>query len=171
MANAKIVLGGEIDIASGNEMQSGFDALRSDLKSATVKARRILRPLTRAVTLPALTQGQSAQLIVGRPDSGRTWVITRVTVLGADDHTALPNWYAAVYIGDPANVGLGQCVAPAAQVPFISTQNEHAWTVHDREDLFLNITAIGQDQAAGQVIVTTIQAYEYRDCDLESQVI
>ena len=170
MANFRMALGADFEAVTESEMKDAFGKFGGDLRRSLSKPPRILRPLTRAVTLPALPSGTSAQLVVGRPDSGRTWVVTRVTLLGADAHTTVADMTAAVYIGDPANVGIGQCVYHGQAIPFTSTQNEHAWTVHDREDMFFNIVS-SADVAAGQIVVATIQAYEYRDVDLESQAI
>lgn len=169
MAKFRMALGADFEAVTESEMKSAFGAFGGDLRKALSKPPRILRPLTRAVSVPALTSGATVPLVVGRPDSGRTWVVTRVTVLGADDHTTVANLTAALYIGDPANISLGQCVMPGQAIPFISTQNEHAFTVHDREDLFLNLSASGAVTATN--VVATIQAYEYRDVDLESQAI
>jgi len=168
VADARIVLGAELDIASGSEVESGFAALRADMKGSS-KPKRIMRPLSQAVSGLALSNGQTAQLILGSPSAGRVWVLTRVTVLGDDDHTLKTNVVAAVYIGDDANVGLTQCVRHGTPVPFTTTENEHGYVVHDRERLFLNVTATA-DGVTGMVSANCL-VWEYRDSDIDSQVI
>jgi predicted nucleotidyltransferase len=169
VAEARIALGAEIDIASGKEVSSAFDALRADMKGFGGKPKRIMRPLSQAVSGLALNTGGVTQLIVGRPAAGRVWVVTRVTVLGDDDHTVKANVVAALYIGDDSNVGLAQCVRHGTAVPFTTTENEHGYVVHDRETLFLNITATA-DGISGMVSANVL-VWEYRDSDIDSQVI
>lgn len=168
MADARIVLGAELDIASGSEVESGFAALRADMKS-NGKPKRIMRPISQSVSGLALSNGQTVPLTLGSPSSGRVWVLTRVTVLGDDDHTLKTNVVAAVYIGDEANVGLAQCVRHGTAVPFTTTENEHGYVVHDRERLFINITATA-DGVVGMVAANVL-VWEYRDSDIDTQVI
>jgi len=169
VADARIVLGAELDIASGSEVESGFAALRADMKSSGSKPKRIMRPLSQALSGLTMSNGNTQQLVIGRPSAGRVWVLTRVTVLGDDDHTTKANVVAAVYIGDDANVGLTQCVRHGTPVPFTTTENEHGYVVHDRETLFLNITATA-DGVTGMVSANCL-VWEYRDSDIDSQVI
>jgi hypothetical protein len=169
VAEAKFVLGATVDIASGDELNSGFKGLRDEMRAANAhKPKRILRPITKSVTGLALATGQSVALTIGRPDTGRVWVLTRINVMGDDDTTVKTNLTGALYIGDPANVGIGQCVRFGQTIPWTTTENEHAYVVHDREDAFVYLTATGA--VTGQVVVTAT-AWEYRDVDLESQYI
>lgn len=169
MADARIVLGAELDIASGSEVESGFAALRAEMKNSGGKPKRIMRPLSQAVSGLALSNGNTTQLVIGRPSAGRVWVLTRVTALGDDDHTAKANVVGALYVGDDSNVGLAQCVRHGTAIPFTTTENEHGYVVHDRETLFLNITATA-DGVVGMVSVNCL-VWEYRDSDIDTQVI
>lgn len=169
MANARIALGGEIDIASGKELDSGLKSLRDSMNGVLAKPKRIMRPLSVAQTFSGIAVGDTLQLSAGTPAAGRIWVVTRILVLGSDDSTAVTGALAAVYIGDPANVGLSQCVKPGAAIPFIDTQNEHSYVVHDRESLFINVSATAA-VAAGQVVLNAL-AWEYKDRDIDTQVI
>lgn len=170
MANARIVLGGEIDVASGDELSSGLNALGADIKGSMGKAKRIMRPLSKAVSGLNLTQGQTVQVVMPRVSAGRIWVVTRIVVLGDDDNTTKTGVVASLYIGDDANIGLSQCVRHATTVPFTTTENEHAYVVHDREALFLNVTATAAGPITGQIVFNAI-AWEYRDVDIDTQVI
>lgn len=169
MAEARFALGAVVDIASGAEVNEGFKALRGDL-GAMGKPKRIMRPISRAVTLGALASGDTTVLNIGRPSTGRVWVVTRVVVLANDDHTALTNATAALYVGDPENVSLGQCVRSGTAIPFTTTENEHAYVVHDREDFIVQISASGV-VTAGTNIVVNILAWDYRDYDIDAQAI
>jgi hypothetical protein len=170
VANARIALGAELDIASGDELKSGLAAVRADMKGlSNNKPKRIMRPLSQAISGLAMNSGDVVQLVIGRPSAGRVWVLTRITVLGDDDHSVKANALAAVYIGDDSNVGLTQCVRYGTAIPFTTTENEHGYVVHDRETLFLNITAT----AGGIVgmVSANVLVWEYRDIDIDTQVI
>lgn len=170
MASAKIVLGGEIDVVTGDELHDGLQSVKDEMRlnaKGNGKARRILRPITKAMSL-ALATGATTVLVIGRPDSGRVWVVTRINLMGDDDHTVKANLLGALYIGDPANVGIGQCVRFGQGIPWTTTENEHAYIVHDREDLFINFTASGSVTGG---VVATVTVWEYRDADIESQAI
>lgn len=168
MADARFALGAVVDIASGAELDNHMKSLRADL-AASGKPKRIMRPISKAKTLSALSTGQSDVVVIGRPSTGRVWVVTRITVLANDDNTTLANGAAALYVGDPENVSLGQCVRAGTAVPFTTTENEHAYVVHDREDFIVKITATGGSITAGTNIVVNILAWDYRDIDIDTQ--
>lgn len=170
MANARIVLGGEIDVASGDELKSGLKSLRDEMRQGSGKVKRIMRPLAKAVSGLNLTQGQTAQVVMPRPSAGRIWVVTRVVVLGDDDFTAKTGVVGALYVGDDANLGLSQCVRHGTTIPFTTTENEHAYIVHDREAFILNVTATAAGPITGQVVFNAL-VWEYCDTDIDTQVI
>lgn len=168
MANARFVLGAEVDIASGDELAAGFKAMRSDM-AGMGKPKRIMRPLSKSLvdgSLPTLL-GQSVTIPVGRPSAGRIWIITRIGIIGSDDFSPLTNLVGAVYIGDETNPGLSQCVRHGTVMPFTTTENENAYVVHDRETLFVNITATGASTVS-QIVVNAL-AWEYKDSDIDVQ--
>jgi hypothetical protein len=167
VANVRFSLGAEADICTTDEMHEGISSLRGDLREIGAKPKRILRPLSRAVTGLSLANGQSAHLFVGRPAAGRVWIVTRLTMLTTNDFDNGTNVVAAMYIGDDQAVALTQCVLNAQAIPFTSTQNEHAWICSDKESVFINITATGANtvtQVVGNVLV-----WEYRDKDILTQ--
>lgn len=170
MAKFRVALGAEIDAVTSDEMSNGLDVLRGDMRKAFAKPRKIMRPLSQATSVLPGTGGETVTLVIGRPAAGRIWVVTRVTVLGDDDNTTAANLVAAVYVGDDSNPGLTQCVLHGQAIPFTSTQNEHAWVVHDRETLFIQVTATADIVAAEQIVANAL-AWEYRDSDIDSQVI
>lgn len=172
MANVRIALGGEFDIASGEEMAKGFNDVKRSWRDAMRRPKPIHRPLVKSTDASMVVPtalGQSLVLTIGRPQSGRIWNITRVMVIGDDDTTAAMNIAAALYIGDSANVGLGQCVRHGQAVPWTTTENEKAYIVHDREDLFLRIVATGA--ATAKSFTATVTAWEYADDAFDAQAI
>jgi hypothetical protein len=168
MAEARIALGAELDIASGNELDEHFKSLRADI-AAGGKPKKIFRPLAKAATFSAAAAGELGILALGHPSAGRIWVVTRLCVMGADDATTVANVTAGLYVGDTTAPALTQCVLTGESVPFTSTQNEHAWIVHDREELYVRFAASAA--VASQQIVVTAQAWEYRDRDIVQQAI
>jgi hypothetical protein len=169
VAKVRIALGGEFDAVTSDEHKSGLSALRDELLAGSQTQKRIMRPLSQSLTSPPTVQGQTAQIVLGRPAAGRVWVLTRLTVMGADDFTAATNLVASLYVGDDSNIGLSQCVRTATVFPFTTTENERAYVIHDRETLFVNITATGAATIT-QVVVNGL-AWEYKDQDIDTQVI
>jgi hypothetical protein len=173
VANVRFVLGAEADIATSDDVHGGFKDLRSDLVGSLSRQKPIMRPLAKFITLGTgggLTLGQTAILNLGRPNSGRTWKVTRVTVIGVDDHTAGVNLVAAIYIGDAAQASLTQVVQHGQTIPFTTVENDQAFVVHDREDLFVNFTAVTNDSTTSTAVVTAV-AWEYPDAAISAQVI
>lgn len=168
MAEAKIQLGGVLDIASGDELSKGFDRMH-DAFASSGKPKRIMRPLSRAISGLALANGQSTHLFIGRPSAGRVWIPTRLTVLSTSDFDSATGIVAAFYIGDDQSISITQCVLDAQQVPFTTTQNEHAWVCTDKESLFLNITATAANTVT-QIVANTL-VWEYKDSDVLMQAI
>lgn len=173
MADFRIALGGTISACTTDEMNDALGKLKTDMLAGNAKPKRIMRPLSAAVnaanaTLPANT-GDTLRLPVGRPQAGRVWVVTRVVVLAEDDNSTHTSLVAALYVGDPVNFGLSQCVRHGVSIPWTTTENENAYVVHDRETLFVNFTATGSTTAS-QLVVNAL-AWEYRDVDIDTQVI
>ena len=173
MADFMIALGGTISACTTDEVSGMLDQTKRDILAGNAKPRRIMRPVSAAATsatatLPANTC-DTFQLAVGRPSAGRLWVVTRVVVLAEDDHSTHTSLVAALYVGDPMNIGLSQCVTHGVSIPWTTTENENAYVVHDRETLFVNFTATGSTTAT-QLVVNAL-AWEYKDSDVDAQVI
>lgn len=174
MAKFRIALGGEIDAVTGDEFSSGLDALRREL-APSPKAKPIFRPLSNAFTVPVMADGDQFAVNLGTPASGRVWKITRLTVIGNDDHSTVANLSASLYIGQGGGpvigdeVMQGQCVLHGQAIPFTSTQNEHAWIAHDRDQVTVLLRAFGAVTSTN--IFMSGQAWEYRDRDTEQQAI
>lgn len=169
MADARIVLGGTLSVCTTDEMHSALGDLKSSIVESNAKPKRIMRPLNGSAAGGDFTTGDTLMINLGRPSSGRIWVVTRVVVLGEDDNTTHTNMMAALYVGDSANVSLGQCVKSGLSIPWTTTENEHAYVVRDREDLFVNFTAIGATTVSNMAV--NALAWEYRASDLEVSVI
>ena len=106
---------------------------------------------------------------IATPPAGRTFVVTRVTVLGNDDVSA-NNLIAAVYIGDNIKANPIQAVISAQPIPFTTTVNSKALIVQSTETLFLyvhdTVGNIGPEQ-----VVANIQVLDYPDTFIAAQVI
>lgn len=100
-----------------------------------------------------LDNNSSAVIICGTPNTGRIWNVTGITLVGADDHTTLANAKAALYFGDPQNVGLAQCKVPALTVPSFQTFSERVLWCHSTENVFI---AISGTATAGSSVLATV---------------
>lgn len=169
VADFRISLGGTISACTTDELDSALGKLESNLLRGSAKTPRIMRPLSSSVAGGTYSTGDTFTLKLGRPSSGRVWRLTRVVVLGEDDNTTHTNMVAALYIGDEANPGLSQCVKHGVSIPWTTTENQDAYAVHDREDVFVKFTAIGSTTVDNFTINGLV--YEYRDGDLDAQVI
>lgn len=171
MADFRMTLGGTLSACTTDEMHDALGGLKTDIMKgiASGKAKRIMRPLSGSVAGAAFVSGDTRIINLGRPNSGRVWVVTRVTCLGEDDNTTHTNLVAALYIGNQNTAGIGQCVRHGLAIPWTTTENENAYVVHDREDLFVKFTAIGSTTVPNMAVNAV--AWEYRDIDIDSQVI
>lgn len=169
MANARIVLGGEIDVCTTDEMHSGMKGLGKEIVGGLAHQKPIMRPLSQSVNIGNMNQFDARILTVGSPAAGRIWKVTRITVLGNGDTSVLTNVSGALYIGDDQNAALMQCVQHGQQIPFTTIENEQAFVVHSRENLFVNIFA----SAAATAVQVTVNAlaWEYPDSAVSTQVI
>lgn len=145
MAEAKIALGGVLDIASGAEVwdavQRGTDRILSKLPD---KDRGIRLRVPQSVSLAAPATGTFA-MIIGTPAPGCMWWIQEVVVTAADDHTALAGAVAALYCGAPPRQQgtttvvdtppLGDLLRPGIAVPGVFPFSGEAVPVHDNEAL------------------------------------
>lgn len=167
MADFRISLGGTISAATTDEIDGLIGKHFAANKPHSVKP--IMRPLTGSVSGGAFTTGQVTQIKLGRPNSGRIWVVTRIVALGEDDVTTHTNMLASVFVGDEMNLGLGQCVRSGVSIPWTTTENERAYPVHDREDLIIKFTAIGNTSVPNFVV--NAMAWEYPDSVIDAQAI
>lgn len=171
MALMRIQLGAEADIATSGELKDGLDGLASKLTPKR-DPRPIRKPLANFQTMPAnLIKGQTFTLDLGTPGAGRIWKLTRVTVVGLDDNTAIANCVAAVYIGDISNAPalLTQLAIHGQGVPYTQGVNDKFAEVHDRENLFVQFTATGAVTA--QMVGAVANVLEFPDCVIDAQSI
>ena len=169
MAKLRIALGAEADICTTDEMRDGMRGLGKEIVKGLSTQKPIMRPLSQSITIGSMNQFDARILTVGSPAAGRTWAITRITVLGNGDTSTLTNVFGALYIGDDQNAALTQCVQNGIQIPFTTVENERAFVVHSREQFFVNIFA---SAAASNVAVTVnALAWEYPDAAVSTQVI
>lgn len=171
MADFRMVLGGTLSACTTDEMHSALGDVKKEILGgmSTGKTKRIFRPLAGSITGGSFSTGDTRVINLGRPNSGRIWVVTRIVCLGEDDNSTHTNLVAALYIGDSSTAGLGQCVRHGVSIPWTTTENENAYIVHDREDLFVKFTAVGATSVPSMAVNAI--AWEYRDVDIDTQVI
>jgi hypothetical protein len=166
MGLARIVLGGEIDVCTGEEMEKvKGDLLGAIDKNKPSDKRFILRPFFGSGVVPASGPLQIDLNPVG-PAVGRIWNIVRLTTL-VDDHTAQAGVTVAWYKGDNVNVSLSQCFQPAMSVPStLAMSKDIEWQTID-ERLFalvygataganVTLAGIARDYSSRDVIQTMI---------------
>lgn len=168
MADFRISLGGTISAATTDEVD-GLLGKHFDANKPPRSVKPIMRPLTGSVAGGAFTTGATVQIKLGRPASGRIWVVTRITVLGEDDVTTHTNMLASVFVGNEQTLDLGQCVRSGVSIPWTTTENERAYPVHDREDLVVKFTAVGATTVPNFVV--NGMAWDYPDWAIDAQAI
>lgn len=153
MALIKLALGAEMDLATGDELA---DSTRSILE-AQQAANQLYTPL------PRINSGTGVVLL-GSPPNGRTWNIVSLLLLGTDDHTSVAGATVALYVGNPANAPLSDCINPGQSVPMAVTFARHCHWVFPGETLYCNVT--------GTASLITVRAgvheYRYRDVFLKT---
>lgn len=155
MSMVELKVGAQIDIATGDELNSGLDSIRGMLDKGHA------RPLFLPFTNSRLGAGV---IPIGRPPAGRLWNILSLTLVGNDDFTTLASTTAALYIdADPNSLSLGQCRIPAQAIPSFQTISDETMWAHSSGDVCVNVR--GSLLATDQV-VATITVAEWRQCDV-----
>lgn len=167
VADFRISLGGTISAATTDEVDGIIGKHFKANKPLSYKP--VQRPLTGSVTGGSFNTGNSVYINLGRPASGRIWVVTRIVALGEDDVTTHTNMIASVFVGDETTLGLGQCARSGISIPWTTTENERAYPVHDREDLIVKYTAIGATTVAS--LTANAMAWEYPDSAIGAQAL
>lgn len=169
----RFALGAVADLASSDELKSSIDGLQGhmDNRFRELTKEHAIRRTIQGSDVLTLSSGQTqvTEFNPGRPALGRVWSITRLTLLGADDHSSVANLSAALYIGDPANPHLGTCIIPNLSVTSFQTFNKENLWVHDTESLFINWTASGV--LTGQQVVISATVSDSVDSSKTSQFV
>lgn len=169
MADFRIALGGTISACTTDEMHSALGGLKSELVAGMQRPAPLFRQLPGAVSIGNMNQFDARVLDLGSPNSGRIWRMTRITVLGNGDTATLTNVSAALYIGDPTNASQLQCVQHGQQIPFTTIENEHAFIIHSKDHLFLNIVATGS--ATGVSVSANAICWEYPEASISAMAV
>lgn len=98
---------------------------------------------------------------------GRTWALTRLTLVGNDDHSSAANLVAALYAGDPATPMLGDVVIPNLAIPYWSGFNNRTIWVDDSQEMFLVLTATGA--VTNQNVVANVSVSEFWNQTIDQQ--
>lgn len=170
MADFRIALGGTISACTTDELHDGLNALEGKLlKGVNKRPQPIYRPLGAYINIGSMNQFDAKILELGSPAAGRMWMVPRITVLGNGDTATLTGVSAALYIGNPLNATLTQCVQQGSQIPFTTIENASAFPVHSRETLFLNIVCTAGGGATGVVVTANGVALEFPDSIVDAQ--
>lgn len=148
MAEFRVALGATMDVVSPGELNDAIAGLQGhmDRNRPRDRALPLRRPITASQQLVfagATDPPISIPLVPSGPALGRIWSVASITILGADDGTAVSNLKAAVYIGDSSNPILGDCVIPQQSIPFFDTFSYPDIWVQDQRDLFVRFVPSG----------------------------
>jgi len=159
---ATMVLGGELDIATTDEVRDIVGSATDSILSKIPRGKRL--PDRRRIPASAIAvAGTTTVLDFGGPQASHVWAVIDVVVTGADDRTAVAATTAAIYIGDPVTAMLGMLLRPAQAVPsFFSFAKEYP--LHFGENLFMNVYGAG----TGQVLSGVATIYQYLEGIVES---
>lgn len=173
MAEVHFALGADIDVTSSTELSDAVSGLKSHMDGKfRPSPLPIYRSLGAAGTFPASVGAANSllQVSLGSPSAGRIWRVTRVLVLGADDHTTAAGIVGSIYVGDPANPFMMQAITEGRVLPFTQANNDEFVWVHSSEALFVNFSATAA-VASAQTVAVTATAIEYVACASEAQTI
>lgn len=175
MGEFKVAIGAKFDVATEQEvakhclnLQGHFDKKLSEMRSRVAPIRRTIAA---SVVIPTIPTGATFVLpfVPERPSLGRTWNLTRFTVTGGDDNTSIPNYKAALYVGDTQAPNLTQVIIPGVAFPYFTTFNLANVWVHDTESIFVNFTCT--NSLAPQTVVISASLNEYEGVVAEAGMI
>lgn len=158
---ARLVIGGEMDVVSPDELH---DAL-GDLRHSLARPNRV-RPIRLRRTDSVTYASYDTMADLGGPASGRLWSVTNVAIMGSDDHTTVASTTAAVHIGDPTIPILGAVVATGQSVPYTWNFSRHTIWVHPGERLYVPVYGA----ANGTTLVAVATVMEYPDANVEASL-
>lgn len=154
MAGARIVLGGELDIASGQELQDTENRLHDAITGIASE-----KPIWRKVPMAALSAAGPDMLAspIG-PSEGKVWHITRLAIGVDDDHTTLSGASAALYVASNPNLDLLQCEIPGiSPLPYFNAIGDERVIVMPGQFVYI----VGYGITASHQIWATYTAAEY----------
>lgn len=155
----KLDLGGTVDIVTSGELT----AVAGDLKRAMRDEIRggLMKPIRRKQTAQSDVATASgivkAVLNSNSIPPGRYWSLRNLVILGDDDHTAVVNATAALYIGDPVSSGYSEVNDTFTTVP-ASDQYSEGELVAGPGDVFF-VVAYGI--TAGHTIIVNARFDDY----------
>lgn len=149
-------LGAEVDVASGEELQSGLSSLEQKLNKTPP------RPIYLTFSGARLGAGN---IVLGSPPVGRIWNILTYTLVGNDDATVVANATVALYVDSQENsLALNNCRVPGLAVPSFDTFSKGTFWAHSDGSVIANVTGA---VAATDQVVASITVAEWRLGDIE----
>jgi len=161
---AEMVLGGVLDVASTDEVQSIVDGAVRELR-VPARRRAQRRTLVQSTQMPV---AGFAVLDLGLVPEGAMWALVDCIVVGGDDHTTVTNASAALYAGGQApNVGgpapmLGNLLRPGTAVPAVWPLTKDLY-LHTGDGLY--VLVYGATAAVNLVAIARV--YEWRPAGVE----
>lgn len=168
MALVKLQLGGELDIATADELSAMGDKIVGCLPGQQEPPLPV--PLTLAdsanAVVPPAGSSVVATLRFPPPPVGRMYTLVALTLTGTDDRTAPPsNVIAAVYIGRYDNPSLGMLVEGAiSPLPKTFYYPRKSLRVHQGDTPFV----LFYGGTVGQPLSATLRVLSWRNGDIEA---
>lgn len=147
MAEAQLVLGGVVDIATGKEVREAVDSGVDRLIRRRDKDRKIRTRIPKSYTVIGAASATGTWVLdFGMPPAGWVWEMVEVVITAGDDRTAPASMVAALYNGNPpgqnqnntisATPALANLMRPAQAVPATFVFGGEDYTIHYGENLF-----------------------------------
>lgn len=171
MGDFRLALGGSISVCTPEEMDDKLAGLQGNiLRRFQSSGERPIRRKTSGSFSGQIKNGNNQVIVPGisKPGMGRIWAVTRITIIGNDDHTAVTNCAVAAYVGDAATPMQGSVLIPGINVPYFNSFNTKSIWVDDSEEIFFIAYALGADLNS-QNIVVNLEVSEFFDHDVDQQ--
>jgi hypothetical protein len=158
---AKIVLGGVLDIVSKGELDEGVDRMLDFMgKQETPK------PMFNTIThSQPITNPFTGIIDVGSPPTGRAWNVLGFSICGNDDNTVSSAGVVGFYIGAVTAGGqpsLAQLRVPRLTLPASQSFTKGTHWCGAQDNLMFNCVAL----ATPTQFVANVFVAEWRECDV-----
>lgn len=154
MAGARIVLGGEIDVASGKELEDTEGRLLKAINGA-----RESRPIYRKI--PMAAGSATGPDLLASPavcPQDKEWHLVKIALGIDDDHTTLSGASAALYVANNPSLDLLQCEIPGiSPIPYFNDIGEKRVIIHPGQTIYI----VGYGITAGHQIWATLTVAEH----------
>lgn len=146
----------EFDIEAGVKLVTdSVNDLKDELKKLNLQS---YIPIPRKLAGSGVADANGfVRIKLGKPNQGRMWNVTTVTVSGSDDHTAIANSLISIYVGDDNN-SLSDLLTPG----ILSVPNAFTW---NKDQVFATpndtLWVIVNSAAQGDIVHASAQILDY----------